>query len=733
MSSNQCMYLLPKTVYEKLASEGDDNIKNTLASGQLRQLNNLDVHDGGRVVIRNDDHYKRAEQQSTNFTQMRGQARQFPTDQHSTKHDSGPDPNLEKHFRQDHSKGPKQPRESPDHHGRPDHQSEPDRHTDRDDGDNDPPREPKKSQKQGSQHTKTAKVTTLRLPTARVDKAVKAPSITADVTAQPGAPQPGATQPVANQTAANHNISNSFLGDESLNWDGSADFGHDAVPARSSSPLIEPDVVPAREASMIIDPVEDLAPTPPIDPTPPAANTRSRTWLGPQINRSQPLQAITRASISRERLRSGLASLPKKVRTALTEGDILSDHVTHLTPRHRSLYDNFMRNFENRGRATINLPRMTAADIQEYTDPDEQRNLSIAQENNEAMMKRARDKAQRDKARQQYAAITHAPVSPVMADDAGMPLAPHVEPEPADADMPPPPVVPADVDMQPPAVPADVVQAPAVQVPEILMPDPPPPTHPSSKTSKRFNKKKFREFVKNVRKSGAARVNLKNLSPEEIQTMMDRLKEAAEIASTDRGKRAARRNQAAVETNIYTDVLSNAIAPPNIKAIEMSSPASAQRAIEMSHSPSNQRAIELTQQAEPKPPSAKRQWRVDYTNLNKAMAKTSRSAARHPFARTKTRYDFHLPKTTTAAQKSLPALTWLGQSTTSPPMPLVPTISDRATSIGRHLLPNATQPKAWLGPTQRQNRKRSLEEFQQTTTMLGKRRPSKKAKRKQVL
>ena len=165
----------------------------------------------------------------------------------------------------------------------------------------------------------------------------------------------------------------------------------------------------------------------------------------------------------------------------------------------------------------------------------------------------------------------------------------------------------------------------------------------------------------------------------------------------------------------------------------MSSPASAQRAIETSHPTSNQRAIEMTQQAESPPAFAKRQWRVDYSNLNKAMAKTgSRSAARHPFARTKTIYDFYIPKPTTTTQQSVPALMWLGQSTTSPPMPLVPTISDISSSIGRYLLPNATQPTTWLGPTQSKSRKRLLEEYQQTTTMLGKRRASKKAKRKQT-
>lgn len=52
------MFLVPREVMASLTKDGDVNTKKALASGAVRQLNNLDVRDGGRVIIRNDDHYK---------------------------------------------------------------------------------------------------------------------------------------------------------------------------------------------------------------------------------------------------------------------------------------------------------------------------------------------------------------------------------------------------------------------------------------------------------------------------------------------------------------------------------------------------------------------------------------------------------------------------------------------------------------------------------------------------
>jgi hypothetical protein len=52
------MYLIPKELYDDLLTNGDNRTKHALNSGMIRQLNNLDVHDGGKVIIRNDDNFK---------------------------------------------------------------------------------------------------------------------------------------------------------------------------------------------------------------------------------------------------------------------------------------------------------------------------------------------------------------------------------------------------------------------------------------------------------------------------------------------------------------------------------------------------------------------------------------------------------------------------------------------------------------------------------------------------
>ena len=58
MSTFECMYLIPRDVYNTLIIRGDKITKQALSSGAVRQLNNLDVREGGRVIIRNDDHFK---------------------------------------------------------------------------------------------------------------------------------------------------------------------------------------------------------------------------------------------------------------------------------------------------------------------------------------------------------------------------------------------------------------------------------------------------------------------------------------------------------------------------------------------------------------------------------------------------------------------------------------------------------------------------------------------------
>ena len=58
MSQFQSMYLIPKQLITSLTQNGDAKTKNALSSGIIRQLNSLDVNEGGRVIIRNDDHYK---------------------------------------------------------------------------------------------------------------------------------------------------------------------------------------------------------------------------------------------------------------------------------------------------------------------------------------------------------------------------------------------------------------------------------------------------------------------------------------------------------------------------------------------------------------------------------------------------------------------------------------------------------------------------------------------------
>ena len=58
MSQFQSMCLIPKDVISRLKQDGGEIVKQALSSGVIRQLNTLDVNDGGRVIIRNDDHYK---------------------------------------------------------------------------------------------------------------------------------------------------------------------------------------------------------------------------------------------------------------------------------------------------------------------------------------------------------------------------------------------------------------------------------------------------------------------------------------------------------------------------------------------------------------------------------------------------------------------------------------------------------------------------------------------------
>jgi hypothetical protein len=60
MTTYKCMYLVSKIVYDSLNNQ-KDKINNHNLDGastiNIRQLNNLDVNDGGRVTIQNDDHY----------------------------------------------------------------------------------------------------------------------------------------------------------------------------------------------------------------------------------------------------------------------------------------------------------------------------------------------------------------------------------------------------------------------------------------------------------------------------------------------------------------------------------------------------------------------------------------------------------------------------------------------------------------------------------------------------
>lgn len=60
-SSYSSMYLIPKSLYNLMLNRASSTTsKDSLAAAavNIRQLNNLDVNDGGKVTIRNDDHYK---------------------------------------------------------------------------------------------------------------------------------------------------------------------------------------------------------------------------------------------------------------------------------------------------------------------------------------------------------------------------------------------------------------------------------------------------------------------------------------------------------------------------------------------------------------------------------------------------------------------------------------------------------------------------------------------------
>src|SRR6266487_3565574 len=56
MSSYQCMYLVPKSIYNAYLNHNSP-VKEALSSVYIRQMNNLDVNPGAAVTIRNDDNY----------------------------------------------------------------------------------------------------------------------------------------------------------------------------------------------------------------------------------------------------------------------------------------------------------------------------------------------------------------------------------------------------------------------------------------------------------------------------------------------------------------------------------------------------------------------------------------------------------------------------------------------------------------------------------------------------
>lgn len=55
MVDYQCMYLIPKSLYQSFLTMGDSNLKENLQTYTAKQVNNLEVNDGGKVVVRQDE------------------------------------------------------------------------------------------------------------------------------------------------------------------------------------------------------------------------------------------------------------------------------------------------------------------------------------------------------------------------------------------------------------------------------------------------------------------------------------------------------------------------------------------------------------------------------------------------------------------------------------------------------------------------------------------------------
>ena len=361
MSVNQCMYLLPKAVYDKINVEGDDNVKNTLASGQLRQLNNLDVHDGGRVIIRNDDHFKRETEKL------------IPDANISKISEETPHPILKSRFKQTHDKRntrPSQKQVQPSEDDRLQNWADDNTHPSSNRKHQIPPRRPPPLKKRRPPRAEDPPSSGDDDP----DEDIVSPTTPAE-SLQPNRQLP--KQTVANSRRviipSNSFISAAQTTPPSLQNDSMDSITSFGIPRRTSSPIIfnaPPQSTTGDQTMATVQSASVITPTAP-QPTlasiptlaqnfsPPAANTRSKKWLGP---------SITRSGLEKQRLQKALTSLHPKVRKAIL-GDLFNDDLRDLSPAHRRQYDLYMKALEKGGRAKSNLAQVGIADIQEVGQP----------------------------------------------------------------------------------------------------------------------------------------------------------------------------------------------------------------------------------------------------------------------------------------------------------------------------------------------------------------------------
>ena len=704
ISSNKCMYLLPKVIFDKISAEGDAVTKSTLSSGQVRQLNNLDVHDGGRVIIRNDDHYKHADVGATPSASAPDHHRPNRETPTVEKQADQPDPNLQNHFRRDHASNSNLRKNKPSSGGEENNQNAQDESGDSDGGDDLQPKK-KKTKKRG------------RRDLALLQQAGEGGDDD-DPPDEEGGDRPPASPESTSQQNLTHASSGTVIdapqrgegdinyqtipdtgGDErrliipadgTLNWT----FDDESLPLQTSSPN---ETAPplSMDESEIGAPIPALIPAPiPAPPDPPAQNLRpgARMWYGP---------AVTKASLEKERMRQGLAGLPKRVQDVINS-DILGEGEDQLSPEHRTLYDRFMANLQAR-----TGQNSTPETIQPNTAPTSTISGADA--------KKARDKNTRAKAKQQrerLEAIIQDIHRPTPSTSRATPQVQPVAPIPRE--QPPAPLVPPDPPQEVPDFRPEVARA-------------------ESERLGRDRERYFRDFVRMLRRSTSARVDVENMSRRDLERMMTpenvnrlRYDTTPEVMARPgaRYERQARNRQPALPEP-QPDILSNALPPPNTQPNERQALQFPLQLVARSRPRTPRPITWLGPSVTPSQAQQLRGGRQPRLVLSDVMAPLiNRRPAQPP-------HQPPLRLATTSRRRATRLeprqLTWLGPTTQPNPILQRSTRVSHPVPGGSRRVVNPNQPPTeWLRPDLRSSRKRASEEDKGGTKLASAKDPPRK-------